>query len=88
MVEDASVANAAFKRLIFSELNPSSKGGFVHVSVRRRMLAARLRILTVPGTVRILKQAARRTVGRSTDSEIATSNPLDHQQATPVQPIK
>jgi hypothetical protein len=52
------------------------------------MLAARLTILTVPGTVRILKQAARRTVGRSTDSEIATSNPLDHQQATPVQPIK
>jgi hypothetical protein len=52
------------------------------------MLAARLTILTVPGTVRILKQAARRTVGRSTDSEIATSNRLDHQQATPVQPVE
>jgi hypothetical protein len=55
MVEVASVANAAFKRLIFSELNPPSKGGVVHVSVRRRMLAARLRILTVPGAVRVLK---------------------------------
>ena len=88
MVEVASVANAAFKRLIFSELNPPSKGGVVHVFVRRGMLAARLRMLTEPGAVRVLKRAARRTAGRSTDSEIARSNRLDHQQATSLQPVE